>query len=159
ANALREPIPPGPLAETMLAVDFGDGHRYELCSGSYAGERKGDPKTGVFLTAGHCLAAMSNLGVSAGQLFVTFDSDATYNWDVGVVDPAAHTWYRAKEFAFDPGFVPLEDGAQDFENHKDYGVVLLEGKVRNVGRVELPRPGLLDWLIARGGLLGKLFVN
>lgn len=143
----------------MLTVDYGDGNRYELCSGSYAGERKGDPKTGVFVTAGHCLALMSNLGVKADQLYVTFDSDATYNWEVGVVDPAAHTWYRAKEFAFDPGFVPFEDGVHDLENHKDYGVVLLESKVRHVGRVELPRQGLLDLLVARGGLLGKLFTN
>jgi hypothetical protein len=143
----------------MLAVDFGDGNRYELCSGSYAGERKGDPKTGVFLTAGHCLAAMSDLGVSADQLYVTFDSDATYNWDVGVVDPAAHTWYRAREFDLDPGFVPFQDGVHDFENHRDYGVVLLESKVRKVGRVELPRPGLLDRLVARGRPVGQLFVN
>src|SRR5262249_14758956 len=143
----------------LLAVDLGDGHRYEVCSGSYAGGSKGDPRTGVFITGGHCLAAMSNMGVSADQLYVTFDSDATYNWDVGVVDPAASTCYRAKKFAIDPGFVPVNGGVQDSEDHRDYGVVLLESRVHGVGRVELPRPGLLDRLVARGRPDGRLFVN
>jgi hypothetical protein len=39
----------------LLAVEDG-GERFALCSGSYAGPRTGAPGTGVFLTAGHCVA-------------------------------------------------------------------------------------------------------
>jgi hypothetical protein len=129
----------------MLAVDW-FGTKYPLCSGSYAGKRKDDAGVGVFLTAGHCLAELEALGGSADQLYVTFDTDATYDLSTGAAVTGATTWYHARDAAFDPAF------GHDRSNMKDYGVVLLESSVDGVGQVELPSPGLLDQIAARGAL-------
>lgn len=127
----------------MLAIDV-DGDRFPVCSGSYAGARKGVPATGVFLTAGHCVAWIPGTGIEASQLWVTFDTSATADDVTGEV-VGATTWYRASAFAFDPGF------GHDSANLKDYAVVLLETTVP-VMAVQLPTAGLLDGLAARGGL-------
>ena len=128
----------------MLAVDW-FGTKYPVCSGSYAGERRDDPDTGVFLTAGHCVSWLSDNQATAGQLYVTFDSTATYDLATGAAVTGVTTWYRAKAVAFDPAL------DHDRANAKDYGVVLLEHTV-DVDPVKLPAAGLLDEMSARGEL-------
>jgi hypothetical protein len=127
----------------MLAVEDG-GQLYSLCSGSYAGPRKGAPTTGVFLTAGHCVSWIPGSGIDASQLWVTFDTTATFDEETGAVTGAS-TWYQASAFAFDP------EWGHDSANLKDYAVVLLRSTVP-VTPVQLPAAGLLDSMAARGGL-------
>ena len=127
----------------MLAVEI-DGARYAVCSGSYAGPRKGAPTAGVFLTAGHCVAWMPSEGIAGSQLWVTFDTTATLDEATGEVTGAT-TWYHATAFAFDPGF------GHDSGNLKDYAVVLL-GTTVGVTPVQLPAAGLLDDMAAGGAL-------
>jgi hypothetical protein len=144
----------------MLAADWG-GIKYPVCSGSYAGGQKGDPRTGVFLTAGHCVSWLNAYGATVDQLYVTFDSTATYDPASGYAVTGATTWYQAKAVAFDPGLHEVgdnEDPSQN-DNLKDYGVVLLKSRVPNVGRVFLPIRGQLDRMAARGGPLAKVFTN
>jgi hypothetical protein len=127
----------------MLAIEDG-GERYAVCSGSYAGPQKGAPTAGVFLTAGHCIAWIPGSGFEASDLWVTFDTAATWDGATGVVTGAT-TWYQAAGFAFDPAF------GHDLGNLKDYGVVLL-GTTVPVTPVNLPTAGLLDDMGAQGGL-------
>jgi hypothetical protein len=135
----------------MLAIEDG-GQLFPVCSGSYAGARKGAPGTGVFLLAGHCVAWMPAEGITASQLWVTFDTGATFDEDTGVVTGAS-TWYGASAFDFDPAF------GHDMGNLKDYAVVLLRSTVP-VAPVTLPSAGLLDSMTARGALRpGTVFDN
>jgi hypothetical protein len=137
----------------MLAVDW-FGTKYPVCSGSYAGEHKDDPDTGVFLTAAHCLAWLPDDGATADQLYVTFDTTATYDLSAGARVTGATTWFRAKAVKFDPAW------GHDQANAKDYGVVLLESAVDGVGQVDLPTLGQLDQMDAKGGLRpGSSFDN
>jgi hypothetical protein len=129
----------------MLAVDW-FGTKYPVCSGSYAGERKDEPDTGVFLTAAHCLSWLPDQGATVDQLYVTFDTTATYDLATDASVIGAASWYRAKAVAFDPAW------GHDQSNAKDYGVVLLEGAVDGVGQVDLPTVGQLDEMAAQGGL-------
>jgi hypothetical protein len=135
----------------LLAVEE-DGHRFPVgCSGSYAGARKDAASTGVFLTAGHCVAWMPDAGIAGSQLSVTFDTNATI--DPETFEVTATAWYQATAFAFDPAF------GHDRSNMKDYAVVLLSTTVP-VGPIQLPTAGLLDDLAARGGLRrGAVFDN
>lgn len=144
----------------MLAAEWG-GIKYPVCSGSYAGGQKGDPRTGVFLTAGHCVSWLNAYGATVDQLYVTFDSTATYDPAAGYAVTGARTWYQAKAVAFDPGLHEVSDNEDPSQNDnwKDYGVVLLRSRVSNVGRVYLPRRGELDRMVARGGPLAKVFSN
>ena len=135
----------------MLAVEI-DGDRFPVCSGSYAGARKGAPGTGVFLTAGHCVAWIPGTGIAASQLWVTFDTTATFDPVTSEVTGAT-TWYQATAFAFDPAF------GHDLGNVKDYAVVLL-GTTVGVTPVDLPTAGLLDDMAAQAGLRpGAVFHN
>jgi hypothetical protein len=120
----------------MLAVEE-NGKPQGACSGSYAGERKGAPGTGVFLTAAHCLADLPE----DAQLLVTFEADVTFTEE----ETIAASWYRAT------GFDVHSDAGASRANPRDYGVVLLETTVP-VTPVAFPREGLLDDLAARGGL-------
>jgi hypothetical protein len=134
----------------MLAVEIG-GDRFSVCSGSYAGARKNGPGS-VFLTAGHCVAWIPGTGITASQLWVTFDTTATFDPATGEVTGAT-TWYQATAFAFDPAF------GHDLGNLKDYAVVLL-GTTVGLTPVNLPTAGLLDQMAARGGLRpGTVFDN
>jgi len=135
----------------MLAIDDG-GVLYSVCSGSYAGPQKGAPTTGVFLTAGHCIAWIPGSGFDASDLWVTFDTGATWDEETGEVTGAT-TWYQATDFAFDPAF------GHDSGNLKDYAVVLLETTVP-VAPVQLATAGQLDQMAANGGLRpGAVFDN
>jgi trypsin len=124
-------------AAGMMAIEH-DGIREAWCSGFYAGPRRGDPGTGVFVTAGHCLADVAELGFAPSDITVTFDSGAHYDMDtftaVGV------GWHPA--FAYD---FALSDA-------EDYGVILLEDPVRGLAGMTFPAARELDRLAARGGL-------
>jgi hypothetical protein len=134
----------------LLAVEV-DGHRFTVCSGSYAGARKDSASTGVFLTAGHCVAWIPDSGIAASRLWVTFDTNVAV--DPQTFELTASTWHQASAFAFDPAF------GHDRSNLKDYGVVLLTSALP-VAPIQLPAAGLLDSLVARGGLRpGAMFDN
>jgi hypothetical protein len=126
----------------LLAVEE-DGHRFALCSGSYAGARKDAASTGVFVTAGHCVAWMPDSGVAASKLRVTFDTKVTI--DPETFEVTAASWHQATAFAFDPAF------GHDRSNLKDYAVVLLSTTVP-VTPIQLPTAGLLDDLAVHGAL-------
>jgi Trypsin len=113
-----------------------DGIKQASCSGFYAGPRKGDPGTGVFVTAAHCLADLPALGFSGSDLTVTFDPEVTIDGNTWAT--TATTWHPA--FAYDT--------AAD----ADYGVILLEDPVAGVAGVKFPRARLLDDLNERGAL-------
>ena len=123
----------------LLAIDH-DGVKDAWCSGFYAGPHKTDPRIGVFVTAAHCLADLPALGFSGSDLTVTLESEVAIDIDetTNIWATTAATWH--------PAFV--YDTAAD----ADYGVVLLETAIAGVTGVEFPRAGLLDDLVARGGL-------
>jgi hypothetical protein len=120
-----------------------DGHRYFLCSGFYAGARKDDPGSGVFVTAGHCVDWLPDFGIAGSQLWVTFEANVAIDDETDEVTAAS--WHQATDFASDPAF------GHDHANLKDYAVVLLADTVA-VTPAELPTAGLLDAIAARGGL-------
>ena len=79
----------------LLTVEE-NGVNYFLCSGFYAGARKGDPGTGVFLTAGHCVAWLpTSDNNTPDQLRVTFDPTVTIEFDpeFGLNTVKATTWH------------------------------------------------------------------
>jgi hypothetical protein len=121
----------------LMAVEH-DGIREAWCSGFYAGRHEDDPGTGVFVTAGHCLADVAAIGYESADLTVTFDTNA--RWDIDTFATTATGWHPA--------------AAYDFAVSKadDYGVILLAGPVPGLSGLKLPAAGLLDDLAARGGL-------
>jgi Trypsin len=108
-----------------------------VCSGSYAGRSK-DGRNDVFLTAGHCMPP-PELGITAGQLLVSFDGDGTN----GVSNPI-----KVSSFHQMPGF------GHDFGDLHDLGVLLLPAGSVPAGTpaVQLPPAGYLDRLKASGQL-------
>jgi hypothetical protein len=121
----------------MMAIAH-DGFREAWCSGWYAGPRKADPGTGVFVTAGHCLADLAALGFAPSDITVTFDASAHY--DLDRFEAVASAWHAAVAYDF-----ALSDS-------EDYGVVLLEDPVPGLAGLKFPAAHLLDDLAARGGL-------
>lgn len=125
----------------LFAVQH-DGIKETGCSGFYAGPRKGDPGSGVFVTAAHCLADLESRGFTAPQLVVTFDADATYDFtlvgDQEVLHTTATTWHAVSDY--------------DVSVAGDYGVIVLEDPVAGLEPVRFPTARLLDQLAARGAL-------
>jgi len=154
ALAIGNGVPDGNVHPNvgLLAFEI-DGERFVVCSGSYAGARKNASGTGVFLTAGHCLAWLPEAGIGPSQLWVTFDTTASFDPATGEVVGATN-WYQANGFAFDPAF------GHDQANVKDYAVVLLATTVGGLTPVQLPTAGKLDDMAAQGGLRpGAVFDN
>ncbi len=139
AGAIGNGVPDGNAHPNvgMLAIgveEDGELVRYfDWCSGSYGGPRVGQPEEKVFVTAGHCVN-----GDVPDQLWVTFDPEATFDEETGVVTNA-NSWHQASGLGFDPAL-------------GDYGVVLLESVPAGLEPVEFPTAGLLDDLTAQGGL-------
>lgn len=121
----------------MFAIEH-DGIKQARCSGFYAGPRDGDPGTGVFVTAAHCLAGaeFDFPGLEASQLVVTFDGDAVYDGET--FDTTATTWHTGSAYAMSAV--------------GDYGVIVLEDPVAGLEPVRFPTARLLDQLSARGAL-------
>lgn len=140
----------------MLAIGFEEGGqlvRYANCSGSYGGARTGQPASKVFVTAAHCVAWTPDAGIAANQLWVTFDSDATFDVETGVVT-STNTWHRATAIAFDSAALQQRSDAHD------YAVVLLDSVPAGLAPIRFPTAGLLSQLAARGGLQpGTVFDN
>lgn len=107
-----------------------------VCSGSYAGESK-DGQSDVFLLAGHCLPP-AELGIQPGDLYVSFDSNAT---STSIFDPVSSP-IQVQAFHQMPGF------GRDLGDLRDLGVLLLpKGSVPgSIAPVELPPAGYLDAL-------------
>jgi Trypsin len=125
----------------LLAVGIeedGELVRFGLCSGSYGGPRVSQPAEKVFVTAGHCVNWLPEEGVTADQLWVTFDSATTTDPDTDAIT-SSNTWHQASGIGFDPAL-------------GDYGVVLLESVPPGLAPVQLATAGLLDELTAQGGL-------
>ena len=127
----------------LFAVEH-DGIRQMGCSGFYAGPRKGDPGSGVFVTAAHCLrgAEEDAPGLQPSQLVVTFDTDATYDFalvgDEEYLHTTATTWHPASDY--------------DVSVVGDYGVIVLADPVAGLTPVQFPTARLLDQLAAKGAL-------
>ena len=88
----------------VFAVEA-DGIRKLGCSGFYAGPRKGDPGSGVFVTAAHCLRGAEEdvPGLQPSQLVVTFDEGATYDFALAGGEEWLHVdaggWRPASAYA------------------------------------------------------------
>ncbi len=137
ANAITFGEPDGnrhPNVGLLLGDFRGDGTPVPHCSGTLISAT-------VFLTAGHCTLAFSELGIT--KVWVTFDSE---------FDPATSKLIPAASFATHPDFDPrtLFD---------DVGVVILSKPVRGVTPGTLPAENLLDQMKAAGTLQSQTFVN
>jgi Trypsin len=113
-----------------------------ICSGSYAGESK-DGQHDVFLTAGHCLPP-PGLGIDPGDLFVSFDNNASSN---DVSDPVSNS-IQVQAYHQMPGF------GRDLGDLRDLGVLLLpdDSVPGSTAPVRLPPAGYLDSLKDQGAL-------
>jgi hypothetical protein len=108
------------------------------CSGSYAGPSK-DGRYDVFLTAGHCVAPLAHFGITAGDMYVSFDGDAS--------DGVAPPLIRAQ--AVDV----MDDPLHDSGDPHDLAVLLLPpGSAARLPAVQLPPAGYLDAVKAAGEL-------
>jgi hypothetical protein len=121
----------------LLAIEH-DGVKDAWCSGFYAGPHKANPGIGVYVTAAHCIAQLSQFGFSGADLSVTFEPDIAIEIDGETWATTAATWHPAFAYAT----------AAD----ADYGVVLLEDPVAGAAGVKFPRARLLDDLNERGTL-------
>ncbi|HEV8365157.1 MAG TPA: trypsin-like serine protease [Gemmatimonadaceae bacterium] len=105
-----------------------------LCSGSLIAST-------VFLTAAHCVSFFP----ANAQLYVSFNADL-YDPNLKVI--------AASGFHFDPLF------GHDLGDLHDLGVIILPAaQTGGITPLQLPTAGLLNGLAAKGGLVGRLFVN
>ena len=113
-----------------------------ICSGSHAGESK-NGQNDVFLTAGHCLPP-AELGISPGDLYVSFDSNAASS---DVSDPVASP-IQVQAYHQMPGF------GHDLGDLRDLGILLLpkDSVPASLTPVQLPPAGYLDTLKQQGTL-------
>ena len=131
----------------MMAIEH-DGITEAWCSAWYAGPRKGDPGTGVVVTAGHCLADLAELGYPPSDITVTFDTGAHFVWleaEHLTLAAGASDWHPAYGYDF-----ALSDD-------EDYGVILLEDPVPGLAGLKFPAAHMLDDLAQRGGLTRSLW--
>jgi hypothetical protein len=95
----------------------------------------------VFLTAGHCTAALAEQGIE--RVWVTFDS---------ALDPDG--WgLHSGTYRTDPAF------GHDMSDMHDLAVVLLDAPLPWIAPASLPEADLLDRLAAQRALRGATFVN
>lgn len=123
-----------PNVGLMLADVRGDGTLSLGCSGTLISST-------VYLTAAHCTAFLSRLGI--GRSWVTFDSE--YDPQTSELIPIAGVFTHP-----------------DFDPHtlfNDVGVVILADPVSGVTPGMLPTENLLDRMKASGTLKDQTFVN
>src|SRR6266567_1077157 len=125
----------------VMAVEYAPGLYFHPCTGSLIAPQ-------VFLVAAHCVVLVQQLGLSAGQVFVTFDLNFF----------TASTLVQASEYHFDPAF------GRDLGDLHDLGVIILSQPVTKwdgepLEPVQLPTAGLLDQMAELGGLRGESFIN
>lgn len=99
-----------------------EGEKRRICSGTLI-----DPE--VFLTAGHCTAALAARGVDPDEVWVTFDSTITQG---GTFHPG--TYHTHPDFGF--------SGHGGFSDPHDIAVIVLDAAV-GIAPAQLPPEGLL----------------
>lgn len=107
----------------------------QFCSGSLVASR-------VFLTAGHCTAALASRGIPPERIRVTFALD---------IFAKGAKWLEVSGYASHPD---LNFNAHDWH---DLGVVILEKPVRTLQSVTLAPAGYLDALATAGELTDAKF--
>jgi V8-like Glu-specific endopeptidase len=107
----------------------------------------------VFLTAGHCTAGATAMGLSPEDILISFDEQLTLSPEgiLSSANPIAVTgWETHPAFLYPPGGGVI---------HNDVGVFRLEEPVSDIDPVELPVVGFLDAESAKGALGGQSVVN
>lgn len=118
-----------------------------FCSGSLLSAHE-------FLTAGHCTAALSALGVQPSQMYVSFDPDVSISPEgvISTAHPIAVTgWETHPAYKGPPALA-----APTIAN--DVGVIHLASDVA-LTPIHIPAVGFLDTQAAKGGLRGHVFTD
>lgn len=115
---------------SIVVFSLTRGAWFQFCSGSLISSR-------IFLTAGHCTAALASRGIPPERIRVTFALD---------IFAKGAKWLEVSGYASHP---ELNFNAHDWH---DLGVVILEKAVQNLQPVALPPEGYLDGLDAAGQL-------
>jgi hypothetical protein len=114
-----------------------DGEMRKICSGTLI-------DSDVYLTAGHCTAALASRGVAPDDVWVTFDSvfsqDATF---------LPGTYHTHPDFGF--------SGPGGRSDPQDIAVVVLDEPATGLTPARLPGEGLLDDLHAAHELMSQTF--
>jgi Trypsin len=113
-----------------------DGEFRRLCSGTLIAPD-------VFLTASHCTAALTSLGIPADAVWVTFDP--VFEQDSELIPGTAHTH---PEFGF--------SGPGGVSDPHDVAVIVLDNPV-GIQPAQLPEQGLLDELKSAHALDDRVF--
>ena len=114
-----------------------------FCSGSLLSAHE-------FLTAGHCTFAFSAIGLTPGEVNVSFDEQISLSSDFVItasVPVAVTGWVTHPRFRCSQGIC-----------RNDVGVIHLSEDV-SLTAIDLPEVGFLDAQAARGGLRDHAFVN
>jgi hypothetical protein len=150
AYAISTGVPDGERHPAVGMFATGDA-RVAGCTGFYAGPRAGNRSEGIFLTAGHCGMSLAERAIPASDVWVTFEANVTM--DPSTFETTAATWHQASAYALDPVF-----GAKRSNAHDWAAIVLAQAPAAPA--LGLPTRGLLDELVAEGGLRpGRLFDN
>lgn len=113
-----------------LVAEFEPGQKDILCTGTLIAPT-------VFLTASHCTAYLSSIGIGPSEVWVTFDPT-----------PDASSEYIAGTYHTHPLF------GHDAADPHDIAVVILDDAPSGIAPASLPPAGLLDGL-KRQGILGS----
>lgn len=111
-----------------ILVYEGEGEKVGLCSGTLISST-------VFLTAGHCTAYLSSLGIDPDAVWVSFDP---------VFDPESSILISGTYYT-NPAYYIRSSAAES-----DLGVVILDEPVNGITPASLPTLGLLDKMGPRG---------
>lgn len=105
---------------------FTGGNGFISCTGTLVSPR-------VVLTAGHCINAVVQFGVTLDQIHVDFDATNVY--------APSNSWREISAFALMPGFQVTDGNTPDLN---DIGVVILAQPVNNLTPAKLPPVTFLD---------------
>jgi hypothetical protein len=106
-----------------------NGGKAVLCSGTLISPT-------VFLTAGHCTAYLSALGIDPSKVWVSFDQ---------VFDPISSILISVNTYYTNPAYY-----SRSFANQSDLAVIILGNEPDGITPATLPALGLLDELGPRG---------
>jgi hypothetical protein len=125
-----------------IIVDYPGWGWTPFCSGTLVGER-------VFLTAGHCTAALDSMGYKPedGDVWVSFDAVPA---GLGTGDdgppPPDPSWIQVVEMITHPEYGPA------MSNPRDVGALVLAAPVTDIEPATLPVEGFLNQLKTEGKL-------
>jgi hypothetical protein len=106
----------------------------------------------VVLTAGHCTSFWADPAAGINEVFVTFDPYAAVDPDTWEI--TGGKWYTAHRFFTHPDYV---DANWPFT--ADYGLVILDKKVKNITPADLPDAYFVDDLIGDAGQTETRFMD